>query len=150
MAIGIADLVVAAWNAVDRLSSVSTNWVLGGTCLLPVAAVLTAAAGAAAPAPSETLMPLLQQPMPNVPGKTLTAVGVAFPPGARSTPHRHGGAFLYAYVLDGDVRSQIEGQPVRTYHTGDSWTEKPGDHHVLTENISSSKPARLPRRVRLG
>jgi quercetin dioxygenase-like cupin family protein len=94
-------------------------------------------------APSETLVPLLQQAVPNLPGKTLTAISVVFPPGAVSAPHRHGGAFLYAYVLEGAVRSQIEGQAVHVYKTGESWTEKPGDHHVLTENASSTAPARL-------
>ncbi len=103
------------------------------------------AAGAwpAGSAPSETVVPLLAQLMPNIPGKTLTAVIVEFPPGARSAPHRHGGAFLFAYVLAGEIRSQIEGRPARTYRTGESWTEQPGDHHVLTENVSPSEPARL-------
>ena len=78
-----------------------------------------------------------------MPGKTLTTVNVVFPPGAVSVPHRHGDAFLYAYVLEGAVRSQIEGQPAHVYRTGESWTEKPGDHHVLTENASSTETARL-------
>ena len=68
---------------------------------------------------------------------------MVFPPGAASVPHRHGDAFLYAYVLEGAVRSQIEGQPAHVYRTGESWTEKPGDHHVLTENASSTETARL-------
>lgn len=93
--------------------------------------------------PSETLVPLLQQAIPTLPGKALTAIAVVFPPGAASVPHRHGDAFLYAYVLEGGVRSQIEGQPAHVYRTGESWTEKPGDHHVLTENASSTETARL-------
>lgn len=68
---------------------------------------------------------------------------MVFPPGAVSAPHRHGEAFLYAYVLEGEVRSQIEGQPAHAYTIGESWTEKPGDHHVLTENVSKTTPARL-------
>jgi quercetin dioxygenase-like cupin family protein len=112
-----------------------------------IAAMMTTGVAAApAPAyssPSETLVPLLRQAIPTIPGKTLTAVNVVFPPGARSVPHRHGDAFLYAYVLEGEVRSQIEGQPVRVYKIGDSWSEKPGDHHVLTENVSSNATARL-------
>lgn len=108
-----------------------------------VTAGLSVTGGPAGSAPSETLVPLQQQAIPNLPGKTLTAVNVVFPPGAKSVPHRHGDAFLYAYVLEGAVRSQIEGEPARVYKTGDSWTEKPGDHHVLTENVSSSEAARL-------
>ena len=99
--------------------------------------------GPARSAQSETLVPLLQQAIPTLPGKTLTAISVVFPPGAASVPHRHGNAFLYAYVLEGAVRSQIEGQPAHVYSIGESWTEKPGDHHVLTENASSTQTARL-------
>lgn len=108
-----------------------------------VTAGLSVTGGPVRSAPSETLVPLQQQAIPNLPGKTLTAVNVVFPPGAKSVPHRHGDAFLYAYVLEGAVRSQIEGEPARVYKTGESWTEKPGDHHVLTENVSGSETARL-------
>ncbi|WP_406857670.1 cupin domain-containing protein [Alsobacter sp. KACC 23698] len=100
-------------------------------------------AGQVRSAPSETLRPLLRETMPNMPGHTLTAVEVVFPLSAKSSPHRHGSAFLFASVLAGTVRSQIEGEPVRVYRTGDSWTERPGDHHVLTENGSSTESATL-------
>ncbi|MEV6904030.1 cupin domain-containing protein [Amycolatopsis sp. NPDC051372] len=76
-------------------------------------------------------------------GKTFTSVGVDFPPGARALPHRHGDAFVDAYVLEGTVRSQLEGKPVSTFRQGENWTEQPGVHHVLTENTSSTKRARL-------
>lgn len=99
---------------------------------------------AADPAPpSETLAPLLEQALPNVPGKTFTSATVAFPPAARAVPHRHGDAFVYAYVLEGTVSSQIEGQPDRVYRQGDSWSEGPGAHHLSTVNVSSTEPAKL-------
>ncbi|MGW3027479.1 cupin domain-containing protein [Streptomyces sp. NPDC001221] len=106
-------------------------------------------AAAASPAamsstrPTETLKPLLQQALPNVKGKTFTSAIVDFPPNARALPHRHGQAFVYAYVLEGTVRSQLAGKPVTTYHQGENWVEPPGAHHVLTENTSRTKPARL-------
>ncbi|MGW7260358.1 cupin domain-containing protein [Streptomyces sp. NPDC054834] len=93
--------------------------------------------------PTETLKPLLQQALPNVKGKTFTSVIVDFPPNARAMPHRHGQAFVYAYVLEGTVRSQLAGKPVSTYHQGDNWVEPPGAHHVLTENTSPTERARL-------
>ncbi|POX57540.1 cupin domain-containing protein [Streptomyces sp. Ru62] len=93
--------------------------------------------------PTETLRPLLQQALPNVKGKTFTSVIVDFPPDARAMPHRHGHAFVYAYVLEGTVRSRLEGKPVRTYHQGENWVEEPGAHHVLTENTSSTERAEL-------
>ena len=98
---------------------------------------------AAQPAAAETDAPVFQQNLPNVAGKTFTVVTVEFAPGARAAPHRHGQAFVYAYVLEGAVRSQLEGQPAQTYRAGQSWYEPPGSHHVLTENVSAGEPARL-------
>ena len=108
-----------------------------------IVAMTAARGGLASPAPAETLRPLVQEALPAVPGYGLTAVEVSFPPGAKAVPHRHGKAFLFVHVLAGSVRSQIEGEPVRTFRIGESWTEKPGDHHVLTENASAMDGARL-------
>ncbi|WP_372495658.1 cupin domain-containing protein [Saccharopolyspora soli] len=77
------------------------------------------------------------------PRKTFTSATVTFPPDARAMPHRHGNAFVYAYVLEGAVRSQLEGEPMRTYHQGENWIEQPGAHHVATENASNAEPAEL-------
>jgi quercetin dioxygenase-like cupin family protein len=93
--------------------------------------------------PSETLAPLFQQALPNVPGKVFTSAIVTFPPAARAVPHRHGEAFVYAYVLEGAVSSQLEGQPAHVYHQGENWSEQPGAHHLATENTSSTEPAKL-------
>lgn len=124
-------------------------------CGLVAAALLATAPGCtpadeeapAAPSgpkpPSETLSPLFETALPNVAGKTFTSAIVAFPPGARAAPHRHGDAFVYAYVLDGTVASKLEGTPRRTYHQGDDWVEQPGAHHVLTANTSQTEPAKL-------
>ncbi|QRP42640.1 cupin domain-containing protein [Amycolatopsis sp. FDAARGOS 1241] len=108
----------------------------------PTAATAPPPATASQP-PTETLTPLLQQALPNVQGKTFTSVIVTFPPGARAASHRHGDAFVYAYVLEGTVRSQLEGQPVTTFRQGQNWIEPPGAHHVLTENTSSTAQAKL-------
>jgi len=97
----------------------------------------------ARPAAAETVSPVFQQKMPNITGKTSTVVTVEFTPGTHAAPHRHGQAFLYAYVLDGAVRSQLEGQPARTYAVGEGWSEPPGSHHVLTESARAREPARL-------
>ena len=100
-------------------------------------------AAAASTRPSETFKPLFQQALPDVKGKTFTSAVVELPPNARAMPHRHGQAFVYAYVLDGTVRSKLDGKPVTTYHQGENWVEQPGAHHVLTENTSRTEPARL-------
>jgi quercetin dioxygenase-like cupin family protein len=109
----------------------------------PATPVTPATATVASKPPSETLTPLIQKALPNVRGKTFTSATVTFPPGARAVPHRHGNAFVYAYVLRGTVRSRLEGEPMRTYHQGENWIEQPGAHHVATENASNTEPAEL-------
>lgn len=85
-----------------------------------------------------------RQAIPNIPGKSLVAVVVSYPPGAKSAPHRHAGsAFIYAHVLSGAVRSQVNDEPVKVYQAGESWSEAPGAHHKLSENASASEPAKL-------
>lgn len=92
----------------------------------------------------ETITPLFKGDLPNVPGKALLAVEVSFPPGAASPPHRHpGSAFIYAYVLSGEIISAVGGEQPRLYRPGESWHEDPGAHHTVTRNASKEKPARL-------
>ncbi|MFC4529993.1 cupin domain-containing protein [Sphaerisporangium dianthi] len=108
----------------------------------PVADVAPVAATVTQP-PSDRLTLLLEQALPNVKGKTFTSAVVDFPPSARAVPHRHGEAFVYAYVLEGAVRSQLGGEPVRTYQRGEDWIEPPCAEHVLAENPSRTEPAKL-------
>ena len=126
-------------------SGILTVGVVAAAAAAPVAAVASQQPSAtpASPHPSETTSPLVKQPLPNVRGKTFTSEIVYFPPNARAVPHRHGSAFVYAYVLEGTVRSQLGGEPVRTYHQGQNWVEPPDAHHLLTENTSRTKPAKL-------
>jgi quercetin dioxygenase-like cupin family protein len=80
----------------------------------------------------------------NVPGKSLEAVTVSYPPGAKSGAHHHAkSAFIMAYVISGAIRSQVEGEPGRVYHAGETWSEAPGAHHTVSENASTSESAEL-------
>jgi quercetin dioxygenase-like cupin family protein len=85
---------------------------------------------------------VFSQKLPNVPGKTLTAVAVDYAPGGKSGPHHHAGV-VFAYVVSGEIRSQVDEGPARVYHAGESFFEGPGAHHVVSENASASKPAKL-------
>ena len=99
---------------------------------------------AAAHGPPETVAVKFQGAVPNIPGKSLLAAEVTFPPGRVSPPHHHAdSAFIYAYVLSGAIRSQVEGEPARIYHAGESWSEAPGAHHIQAQNMSKSQPAKL-------
>jgi quercetin dioxygenase-like cupin family protein len=82
--------------------------------------------------------------LPNVPGKSVRGVLVEYAPGGTSPAHLHPkSAFIYATVLEGAIRSQVNDEPVKTYHAGESFSEMPGDRHSVSENASTTEPARL-------
>jgi quercetin dioxygenase-like cupin family protein len=84
------------------------------------------------------------QALPNVPGKSIKAVMVEYAPGGSSPAHTHPhSAFIYATVLEGAIRSQVNDGPVKVYHAGESFPEFPGDHHGVSANASTTEPARL-------
>ncbi len=104
---------------------------------LPVFAI------AASPVRS-TVTPVFQHAIPNIPGKSVVSVVVNYALGAKSGAHHHApSAFVYAYVLSGAVRSQVDDEAVKVHHAGGTWFEVPGAHHVISENASASEPAKL-------
>jgi quercetin dioxygenase-like cupin family protein len=114
--------------------------------LLTAAAALFATSVAAqeTTAPGAKISVVFDQKLPNVPGKSMRAVLVEYEPGAGSPSHRHpSSAFIYATVLEGEIRSKVNDEPEHVYKAGESWTEMPGDHHKVSANASSTKPARL-------
>lgn len=85
-----------------------------------------------------------QHAIPGVPGKSLKGVLVEYGPGGYSPSHTHAkSALIYATVLEGEIRSKVNDGPEKTYHTGDNWTELPGDHHGVSANASQTKPAKI-------
>ena len=85
-----------------------------------------------------------EQALPNVPGKSLKVVLVEYAPGGFSLAHVHPqSAFIYATVLEGAIRSQVNDGPVKTYRGGEGFAEFPGDRHGVSENASKTQPARL-------
>jgi quercetin dioxygenase-like cupin family protein len=111
---------------------------------LGLTAPAAAVAQDAAASPHETVTPLASQPISNIPGKRLVSVMVDYPPRAASLPHRHAAsAFIYAYVVSGEIRSAVDAEPARVYRAGEGWFEQPGAHHVVSENASETQPARL-------
>jgi quercetin dioxygenase-like cupin family protein len=92
----------------------------------------------------ETVTTVADRPIPNVPGKRLVSLTVDYLPGGYSTSHHHAAsAFIYAYVISGEIKSQVNDEPVRVYKAGEYWFEKPGSHHRVSANASDTKPARL-------
>jgi quercetin dioxygenase-like cupin family protein len=94
--------------------------------------------------PRETVTAVANVPIPNLPGKRLVSRVIDYPPGGGSVPHRHArSAFIHAYVLLGQIRSQVDDEPPRVYGPGEMWLESPGAHHRVSENASDTEPARL-------
>jgi quercetin dioxygenase-like cupin family protein len=92
----------------------------------------------------ETVTVAADKPIPNLPGKRLVSHIVDYPAGGGSAPHPHArSAFIYAYVLSGQIRSQVNDDPARVYRAGETWFESPGAHHRVSENASDTEPARL-------
>lgn len=82
--------------------------------------------------------------LPNVPGKSIRSVLVEYAPGGSSPGHTHASsAFIYATVLEGEIRSQVNDGPAVVYKAGQSFSEMPGDRHGISENASKTKPAKL-------
>jgi quercetin dioxygenase-like cupin family protein len=85
-----------------------------------------------------------QHELPNVPGKSIKGVLVEYGPGGYSPGHTHPkSAFIYATVLEGAIRSQVNNGPVTTYEAAQSFSELPGDRHGVSANASKTKPAKL-------
>ena len=92
----------------------------------------------------ETVTVAADKPIPNLPGKRLVSLVVGYAPGGSTAAHRHANsAFIYAYVLSGAIRSQVDKEPARVYRAGEAWFENPGAHHRVSANASKTKPARL-------
>jgi quercetin dioxygenase-like cupin family protein len=110
-----------------------------------IAIVFFAAASASAhDAGTEKVTVVYDHELPNVPSKSLKGVLVEYAPGGTSSAHTHPkSAFIYATVLEGAIRSQVNDGPVKVYHAGESFSEYPGDRHGVSENDSATKPARL-------
>jgi quercetin dioxygenase-like cupin family protein len=110
------------------------------------AAVAFAVAGPAAShyGQAETVAPKFDQVIPNIPGKSLIVVEVDYAPGAASPPHTHAkSAFIYAYVLSGEIESKVNDGDTRIYKAGESWSEPPNASHKVSRNASKTKPAKL-------
>jgi quercetin dioxygenase-like cupin family protein len=92
----------------------------------------------------EEVKPVFEHEIPNIEGKRMVALVVGYPPGGRSPAHHHApSAFIYAHVLSGAIRSQVDDEPAKVYQVGEGFYEVPGSHHKISENASDRDPASL-------
>jgi len=121
-----------------KMRTKSISALLLATITMAPAAVISATSY------NDTIKTNFSHPISNIPGKSLVAVEVSYPPGGASAPHHHSdSAFIYAYVVSGQIASQVEGQPEHIYRAGECWYETPGAHHLISRNSSNTEPAKL-------
>ena len=66
----------------------------------------------------------LQQHDLSIPGREVVHNRVDISPEAPAFKHKHPGEEII-YVLEGSLEYQVDGQPTRTYNTGDALTSRP-------------------------
>ena len=109
-----------------------------------LAATMAISGFALAQSPPGTVSPAFREAIPNIPGKSLIAAVVTYPPGGKTPPHHHArSAFVTGYVLSGEIRSQVDDGKVQVFKAGESFSEPPGALHRISENASTTEPAKL-------
>ena len=92
--------------------------------------------------PAEKVTVLQDQVLKNVPGKKAMMIEVDYEPGQSSIAHKHQGTAM-AYVLSGEITSQVKGENAITYKAGEYWYEPAGSEHLVSKNASATQPAKL-------
>jgi quercetin dioxygenase-like cupin family protein len=114
------------------------------TLIVAASLAIATSAPAIAHEVGDIVTPDFEQAIPNIPGKSLITVVVDYAPGAASAPHTHArSAFIYAYVVSGEIQSKVNDGKMRTYKAGQSWSEPPGASHPISRNASKTRPAKL-------
>ena len=93
-------------------------------------------------APSEKVTVLQDQMLKNAPGKKALMIEVDYQPGQSSIAHKHQGTAM-AYVLSGEIISQVKGEIAFNYKAGEYWYEPAGSEHLVSKNASATQPAKL-------
>jgi quercetin dioxygenase-like cupin family protein len=119
--------------------------IIGAACAaLAIAIAIATATPATAQGIGQKVTPQFAQAIPNIPGKSLIAAEVDYAPGGASPAHTHAkSAFIFAYVLSGEIESQVNDGPKKVFHAGESFYEAPGSLHSVSRNASKTKPAKL-------
>ncbi|HWT99023.1 MAG TPA: cupin domain-containing protein [Terriglobales bacterium] len=114
-----------------------------GIALLAATMVAAPDAGLADEDAGAKVQPVAMEKLPNVPGKSISAIVVTYAPGGKSSKHHHAGSVL-AYVLTGAIRSENSATgAARVYKAGETFFEPAGSEHLISENASSTEPASL-------
>lgn len=90
-----------------------------------------------------SLKPLLQEPLTDIADQEVTVIRFIANPGAAiPEAHQHPGP-VFAYILSGEVESQVDPDQPHTYRAGDAFYEPPMHTHRLFRNVSETEAATL-------
>jgi quercetin dioxygenase-like cupin family protein len=85
---------------------------------------------------------LFDQMLPKGDYKKVNVITVDYEPGGHSPKHRHDVA-VFAYVVSGEIESQLAGEDLKLFRAGEMWYEPPGTTHLVSRNASQEKSAKL-------
>jgi quercetin dioxygenase-like cupin family protein len=113
-------------------------------CLAGAILSLSPTGSNAAGAAETTAKEVFQHDLPDLmmSGWQVSVAEVTTPPGVVDPRHQHPG-FVLGYVLEGDLRFQVAGQPETVIHTGEMFYEPPGSVHAVSASASPTKPVRF-------
>jgi quercetin dioxygenase-like cupin family protein len=86
--------------------------------------------------------PLLQQPLADLTNQEVSVIKIIRDPGSVSSAHQHPGP-VFAYLLKGEVESQVDPDPPKVYRAGDVFYEPPMHVHRFYRVLSKTEPAEL-------
>ncbi len=110
----------------------------GTTISLLLLCLMTSTVAAQEPA----VVVLMSKDLTDIPGKEVSMLTVAYPPGGSSPVHRHN-AQAFVYVLEGSIVMQVKGGKEVTLTPGQTFYEGPDDVHVVDRNASTTTPAKM-------
>src|SRR5262249_33108838 len=137
--LGIRSLVGRRGPAVSRQPAVAGGTAMKNTAML---ALLLSLAGSTLGAQDGTVRSLLSKDLAGVPGREISMITVASPPGGTSPAHTHH-AQAVVYVLEGSIVMQVKGAAPVTLTPGQTFYEGPDDVHVVSRNASTTAPAKF-------
>lgn len=102
------------------------------------AMTVSGSAFAQTPPPAGTI-PLLTQPLADLPGREVRMLLLDRVPGNASPAHRHPGHHTFGYVIEGSYELGVNGQPTRMLKPGDTFYEPPDAVHSVSRNAGNTQ-----------
>ena len=94
-------------------------------------------------APATKVTQLMKQTLGDVPGREAMMIILDIPPAGGSPMHRHPGAHIFGYVLEGAYKTKIDAGPETILTKGQTFYEAPGQLHAVSSNASNTEPAKV-------